>query len=117
MTVPSGVFYVTQVMVQIDPAPSQVSADLQIFDNGNLIYDAAQGTSGDTVWSFGAIGVNPGDQLTIQISFSANFGQIITVYQVGNPGGTLTVSNSCPNDSTSFSTSSSGLRAVVSGLT
>jgi len=117
MTVPSGVEFVDQVMIQIDPAPTQVFADLQIFENGNLIYDGTQGTNGDTVWSFDPLSVSPGDQLTLQLSFSANSGQIITIYQVGNPGGTLTVSNSCPNDNESFSTTSSGLRAVVTGLT
>jgi len=56
-----------------------------------------------------------GQTVTLSISFTATYGKIITFYSAGGPGGTLTVSNSCPDGAPSLSTTSTGSRAVVSG--
>jgi hypothetical protein len=48
------------------------------------------------------------------ITFSASFGKIIIVYSAANVGGTLTISNSCPDGAPRLNTGN-GLRAVMSG--
>jgi hypothetical protein len=60
--------------------------------------------------------VSPGQTVTLSIAFTATYGKIITVYTVGNPGGTFTASNSCPDGAPNVNTSATGLKAVVSGM-
>lgn len=114
-TVPSGVASISSALVQIDP-DSTVTAHLSVYVNGALAATTASAAAGDTHFSFGPIGVQPGESVMISISFTATYGKIITVYTAGSPGGTFTASNSCPAGAPSMSTSSTGLRAVVSGM-
>lgn len=100
--------------MQIDPDPT-VTANMMVYVNGSAAASAAAAASGDTSFTFGPVGVQPGDTVTIAITFSATYGKIITVYTAGSPGGTFTASNSCPDGAPSLSTSATGLRAVVSG--
>jgi hypothetical protein len=113
-TVPGGVATLSGALVQIDP-DSTVTANLTVYVNGSAAASAAAAASGDTSFTFGPVGVRPGDTVTISITFSATYGKIITVYTAGSPGGTFTASNSCPDGAPSLSTSATGLRAVVSG--
>ncbi|MEU2616074.1 hypothetical protein ABZ570_31550 [Micromonospora sp. NPDC007271] len=114
-TVRSGVASLSGAKVQIDPDPS-VTAHLSIAVNGFVVASAEEPASGDTHFSFGPVGVTPGQKVQISIYFTATYGKIITVYTSGDPGGTFTASNPCPDGAPSFTTSSTGLRAVVSGL-
>jgi hypothetical protein len=113
-TVPGGVATLSGALVQIDP-DSTVTANLTVYVNGSAAASAAAAASGDTSFTFGPVGVQPGDTVTISITFSATYGKITTVYTAGSPGGTFTASNSCPDGAPSLSTSATGLRAVVSG--
>jgi hypothetical protein len=113
-TVPSGVASIDTVKVQIDP-DSTVTGHGALYVNGNLAATANATAAGDTVFNFPSVSVSAGEQVRFSVTFSATSGQIITVYKVGSPGGTLSVSNTCPNDINSFSTSSTGLRAVITG--
>jgi surface antigen len=113
-TVPSGVASLDQVKVQIDP-DSRVTGHGTLSVNGQIRATATAAAAGDTVFNFASVAVSPGDHVTFSVTFSATYGQIITIYEVGNPGGTFAVSNTCPNDQDSLTTGSSGLRAVVSG--
>jgi hypothetical protein len=114
-TVPGGVATLSSALMQIDP-DSTVTAHLSVLVNGNLAATTSALAAGDTRFAFGPVAVNPGDTVTISITFTATYGKIITVYTVGNPGGTFTASNSCPDGAPSLSMTSTGLRAVVSGL-
>ena len=114
-TVPAGVASLSGAMVQIDPDPT-VTAHLTVYVNGTAEGSADAAAAGDTQFSYGPIGVQAGDSITISITFTATYGKIITVYTAGSPGGTFTASNSCSDGAPSLSTSSTGLRAVVSGL-
>jgi hypothetical protein len=113
-TVPGGVASIDSAMVQIDPA-SSVTAHATLFVNGTPRASTDATPVGDTQFGFGQVSVQPGDQVTLSISFSATFGSIDTVYTTGNPGGTFTASNSCSHGGANVSTSSTGLRAVISG--
>jgi len=115
ITVPSGVTSIDTVLVQIDPA-STVTAHASLWVNGVERAAADETAAGDNTFSFSPVAVHQGDSLRFSVSFTATYGQIITVYEVGNPGGTFSVQNSCPNDNNeNFSKSSPGLRAVISG--
>jgi hypothetical protein len=114
-SVPPNVGSVDSALVQIDPDAS-VTAHATLSVNGVARGSADAAAAGDTTFSFPAIAVQPGDSLSLSISFSATYGKIITVYTVGSPGGTFNASNSCPDGAPSVSTSS-GLRAVISGWT
>lgn len=114
-TVPSGVASLNSAKVQIDP-DATVTAHFSIAVNGTVVATATAAAAGDTVFTFAPISVHAGDTVKLSIWFSATYGKIITVYTVGNPGGTFTASNSCPDGAPSFSTTSTGLRAVVSGM-
>jgi hypothetical protein len=85
--------------------------------NGNNAASANAAAAGDTNFSFSQVSVHPGDTVALSISFTATYGKIITVYTVGNPGGSFTASNSCSDGAPNVSTSATGLRAVVSGYT
>jgi hypothetical protein len=113
-TVPGGVATLSGALVQIDP-DSTVTANLTVYVNGSAAASATAAASGDTSFTFGPVGVRPGDTVTISITFSATYGKIITVYTAGSPGGTFTSYNSCPDGAPSLTTSATGLRAVVSG--
>lgn len=113
--VPSGVATLTSAKVQIDP-DSTVTAHLSILVNGNVAATATAAAAGDTRFAFGSVHVSPGDKITVKISFTATYGKIITVYAVGHPGGTFAAVNTCSAGAPSFSTTSTGLRAVVSGM-
>lgn len=113
-TVPPGVASIDTAMVQIDP-DARVTAHATLYVGGTARATANAAAGGDTSFTFPSVGVAPGDQVTISIAFSATFGKIITVYTAGNPGGSLTASNSCPDGAPSFTTTTTGLRAVISG--
>ena len=113
-TVPSGIADLDSATIQIDP-DSTVTATLTVSDGGASV-TASSPAGGDTVFNFPAISVNPGDTVTLTLSFSSTYGKIITVYDAGNPGGTMTVSNSCPDGAPNYTTTNSGLRATVSGM-
>lgn len=113
-TVHAGVATLSSAMVQIDPA--SVTAHMSIAVNGHVAATAIADAVGDTKFSFWPVPVHAGDVITLSISFTATYGKIITLYTVGNPGGTFTASNSCPDGAPNFSTTTSGLRAVVSGM-
>jgi len=113
--VPSGVASLSAALVQIDP-DSTVTAHLTVYVDGTPEASAAAVAVGDTRFSFGPITVTPGETVTISITFTATYGKIITVYTAGTPGGTFTASNSCPDGAPSLSTTSTGLRAVFSGM-
>jgi hypothetical protein len=114
-TVPTGVASLSSALVQIDPDPS-VTAHLSVAVNGNIAATADAAAAGDTRFVFGPVSVSAGDAIKLTISFTATYGKIITVYTAGNPGGTFTASNSCPDGAPNVSTTSTGLRAVVSGM-
>jgi len=84
--------------------------------NGNVVATADAAAIGDTQFSFGPISVSAGEVMTLSISFTATYGKIITVYTAGDPGGTFTTSNSCPEGASNVSLTSTGLRARVSGM-
>jgi hypothetical protein len=113
-TVPSGVASLSSALVQIDP-DSTVTANLTVSVNGTAEATAAAAAAGDTNFSFASVPVQPGDSVTLSITFTATYGKIITVYTAGSPGGTFTASNSCSDGAPSLSTTATGLRAVVSG--
>jgi len=115
-TVPGAVKQIDSAQVQIDP-DLQVTAHLQIYVGGALRASADAGASGDTNFSFPAVSVSPGDQVTVRINFTATFGKIITVYTAGSPGGTFAVSNSCSAGAENSTSTATGLRAVVYGWT
>jgi hypothetical protein len=113
-TVPAGVATLSSAKVQIDPA--SVTAHMSIAVNGAVKATTSAAAVGDTRFNFGPISVHPGDTVKLSITFTATYGKIITLYTVGNPGGKFTASNSCPDGAPNFSTTTSGLRAVVSGM-
>lgn len=114
-TVPAGVASLTSALIQIDP-DSAVTAHLSIAINGTAVATADAIAVGDTRFQFGSIAVNAGETITLSVSFTATYGKIITVYTAGSPGGTFTASNSCPDGAPNVQITSTGLRAVVSGL-
>jgi hypothetical protein len=114
-TVPPGVASLSGALIQIDPDPT-VTAYLTVYMNGTAEATANAAAAGDTQFSFGPISVQAGDSVTIAVTFAATYGKIITVYTAGDPGGTFTASNSCSDGAPSLSTTSTGLRAVVSGM-
>ena len=113
--VPTGVRSLTSALVQIDPDTS-VTAHLTVMVDGRAVASTEAAASGDTNFSFGSVPVSAGQTVTLSISFTATYGKIITVYTAGKPGGTFSASNSCPDGASNVSTSSTGLRAVVLGL-
>jgi hypothetical protein len=113
-TIPQGIAVIDAATVQIDPDAS-VTAHATLYVNGAARASTDSAAAGDTNFSFPAVGVGPGDQATLAISFTASYGKIITVYTVGSPGGIFTASNSCSDGAPSFSTGATGLRATVSG--
>lgn len=115
-SVPQGVATLTGAMIQVDPAP-EVTAHLTVLVDGTALGSAAAAAAGDTRFSFGSIGVHAGQTVTLNISFTATAGKIITVYTVGSPGGLFTASNSCPDGAPTVSVAPTGLRAVVYGTT
>jgi hypothetical protein len=113
-TVPSGVASLSSALVQIDP-DSTVTAHLTVAVNGATEATTTAAAAGDTTFSFGPVAVRPGDTVTMSITFTATSGKIITVYTAGSPGGSFTASNSCPDSAPSLTSTTTGLRAVVSG--
>jgi len=84
--------------------------------NGSVRATASATPAGDTRFTFGQVNVSRGDQVSFSVSFSSTVGKIITVYTAGSPGGTFTASNSCSDGAPNVNTTSTGLRAVVSGM-
>lgn len=113
-TVSAGVASIDTALVQIDP-DSSVTAHATLSVNGSAKATADAAAAGDTTLSFPSVAVNPGDSVMLSISFTATSGKIITVYTVGNPGGTFTATNSCSAGAPNVSTTTTGLRAVLSG--
>jgi hypothetical protein len=111
--VPAGVANISSAKVQIDPDPT-VTAALTVSD-GSAMVSASSAAAGDTMFTFPALAVSAGDTVTLTINFSATYGKIITVYDTGDPGGSMTVSNQCPDGAPNFTSTTSGLRAVVYG--
>ncbi len=111
---PSGVATLSSAKIQVDPAP--VTAHLSVAVNGKVVASTAATAVGDTHFNFGPVGVHAGDTITLTISFTATAGKIITLYTVGNPGGKFTATNTCPDGAPNYSTTTAGLRAVVSGM-
>ena len=112
-TVPSGMANISSVTVQIDPA-SEVTATATLTVGGSSRTTSAV-ASGDVTFNFGNVPVSAGQRGSLSIRFSATDGKIITVYSAGSPGGTLSISNSCPDGAPSLATSSTGLRATIQG--
>lgn len=113
-TAPAEALSVTRATVQIDPDPTVV-ATATLLVNGQPRAVTSAAATGDTRFDFAPVGVAAGDLVTLRLDFTANFGKIITVYSAGSPGGTLETFNSCPDGAPSFTTSSTGLRAVITG--
>jgi len=114
-SVPSGVSYLNSAKIQIDPN-SSATAHFQLRVNGSLQATASATPSGDTNFSFGRVNVGRGDQVSFSVTFTSSVGKIITVYTAGSPGGTFTASNSCSDGGANVSSTGTGLRAVVSGM-
>jgi hypothetical protein len=112
--VPVNVASLDQALVQIDP-DSTVTAHATLAVNGTTEASADAAAAGDTTFNFPSVPVSPGDSVTLSITFTATYGKIITVYTVGDPGGTFSASNSCSDGAPSLTTSTTGLRAVISG--
>jgi hypothetical protein len=114
--VPAGVSSLTSALIQIDP-DSSVTAHLTVLVDDNAAASTQAAASGDTNFSFGSVPVSVGQTVTLSISFTATYGKIITIYTAGNPGGTFSAANSCPDGAPSLTTSATGLRAIVEGMT
>jgi hypothetical protein len=114
-TVPAGVATLSSALVQIDP-DARVTAHLSLAVNGTVRASTTAAAAGDTRFKFAPVPVSAGQTVRMSINFTATYGKIITIYSVGHPGGTFSASNSCPDGAPSFSTTSTGLRAVVYGL-
>ena len=120
-TVPAGTTAITGALIQVDAyMPGSTvpvtTVRARLMDAGSTLADTTSMAVGDTRFDFGTVAVTPGQTLSLVLDFSASDGQIATVYRVGNPGGTFTWQNSCPDDNQSGSTSSKGLRAQIFGL-
>jgi hypothetical protein len=110
-TVPGGVASLSSALIQIDP-DSSVTAHLTLNVNGSARATTDAAAAGDTHFSWPAVAVSPGDQVSLTISFTATFGKIITIYGAAEVAGTLSYSNSCSDGAGS---TQAGLRAIVSG--
>jgi hypothetical protein len=113
--VPPGVATLTQALVQIDR--SDVTAHMTVLVNGTPMAAADAGAADDTRFTFGPVGVRAGDQVTLQISFSATYGTIVTVYTLNDGAGGFSAANSCPAGGFNGSAGSQNLRAQVFGMT
>lgn len=119
LAVPSGVTQLTGYKVQLD-GDSSVTSTLSVYVDGALAATSSAVTSGDTTFSFGPVSVRQGQAVRLSLSFSATSGKIVTAYTTaGTPGGTVTITNSCPDTKHAFDFTSStvGLRAEVLGTT
>jgi Divergent InlB B-repeat domain len=123
-TVPAGVASLSSAKVRIANAPA-VTAHLTLAINGQPVAFASAVASGDTNFSFAPVSVTAGQVATISVSFTAvttttlasMTSNTIALYSAGKPGGTFTTTNTCVGDNTGTVTSTAtGLRAVVSGL-
>lgn len=103
----------TSALVQIDP-DSTVTAHATLTAAGQQV-SADATAAGDTSFNFSPLHVPADTAATLTISFTATYGKIITIYEAGAPGGMMTVSNSCSDGAPSFSTTSTGLRAQITG--
>lgn len=113
--VPPGVRSLTSALIQIDPDAS-VTAHLTVLVDGHTVASTQAAAGGDTTFDFGAVSVSAGQTVTLSIYFTATYGKIITVYTAGNPGGTFSAANSCSDGAPSPTTSGTGLRAIVDGM-
>lgn len=113
--VPDGVSSLNAATVQVDP-DSSVAAHLTVLVNGAAKASADAAAAGDTSFSFGPVAVAKGDTVMLSITFTATAGKIITVYTVGNPGGSFTATNTCSDGAPNVATGDTGLRATVSGV-
>ncbi|WP_436524808.1 DUF4407 domain-containing protein [Actinoplanes sp. HUAS TT8] len=113
-TVPAGVAYLDRATVQIDVNVSMTvraallvggveqASDEQIADN-------------DTVFMFSRVRVRAGDTAALRLTWTATKGKLDTIYLTGNPGGHLTIVNTCSDGAPSLDRTNIGLRAVVGG--
>jgi len=119
MTVPSGVATISSVTVQIDQNLG-VTVYLSLYVSGRLAATSSAAPNGNTYFSFIPVNVSAGDQVTLGLSWSASGSraQLDHIYTVGSPGGTLRVSNTCSDNlpSNNFTTTTTGLRAIVAGM-
>jgi hypothetical protein len=113
-TAPPGVASLDTALVQIDP-DNRVTGHLSLSVNGVQRASADAAAAGDTTFTFPSVSVGPGDSISLSVNFTASFGKIITVYTVGGGRGTFTTSNSCSAGADNTSTTSTALRAVLSG--
>jgi hypothetical protein len=113
-SVPAGVSSLTGALVQIDPG--DVTAHLTLLVNGTVAARADAGANGDTRFSFAPVGVNAGATVTVQVSFTATYGTIVTVYTVDSGSGGFNASNSCPAGAPSGGAGSQVLRAQITGM-
>ena len=118
MTVPAGVATINTVEIQIDPVPTE-TASLTLSVNGTPRASASATPNANTYFYLPNVAVSQGQSVAINVSLSDSGdnerGQIITIYHSGAGGGVFTWSNSCVQDDESGSSTSSTLRAVVSG--
>ncbi len=116
-TVPAFVGSISAAKVNIDPSTA-VTAHATLLVNGTARAGDDKNPTGGTIFNFGSVPVASGDSVTLSINFTSTAGSIITVYTAGNPGGSFTASNPCSASSgTNFTTSTTGMRAQVYGLT
>lgn len=113
-TVPTGVATLSNALIQIDHG--DVTVHLTVTVNGTTVATADAQAADDTNFTFAPAAVRAGDAVTLSLSFTATAGKITTVYTAGSPGGSFTATNSCPDGAPNFSSSTTGLRAVVSGM-
>ncbi len=113
-TVGAGVASIDSAVVQIDPA--NVTAHATLLVNGAAMATADSAAVGDTHFAFNRVSVKAGDVVTLSIQMTATDGKIITVYSAGSPPNShLVVSNSCSDGAPNLNTTSTGLRATISG--
>lgn len=112
---------ISSALVQIDPSPAlTVTASVKI--NGTTAAGTTAVPVGDTTFTFSPIAVRAGDTVTLMLTWSGSpisgsNPKLDTIYTVGNPGGSLSVRNSCSDGAPTYDTTSTGLRAVISGTT
>jgi len=114
LVVPRGATAVDRLLVQIDP-DLRVNAHLTLTVNGSVRVSSDAAANGDTMFSVGRVGLAGGDTVQVTIGFSSSYGKIITVYTVGNPGGSVSIRNSCPDGAQNFDSAGTGLRMKVYG--
>lgn len=111
----------TSARIQIDPnAALTVTAVVNV--NGVDMTSTMAVPAADTDFTFSPVNVNAGDAVGIKLTWSGSpipglNPKLDTIYTVGVPGGTLSVINTCPDGAPTYTTTGTGLRAIISGIT